>query len=58
MTRLVAATAHEISARPPLLVEPGEVVTVGRNDQEWPAFVYVTTPHGEGWVPLKVLRPL
>jgi hypothetical protein len=29
----------------------GESVAVGRRDTTWPAFVFVVTPHGEGWVP-------
>ena len=56
MTRAVAVAAHEIPGRPPLRIEPGEVVTAGRNDDEWPAFVYVTSSHGEGWVPERHLR--
>ncbi len=33
----------------------GDEVTVGDRDQEWPAFVFVTTPRGSGWVPARHL---
>jgi hypothetical protein len=33
----------------------GDVVTVGRRDEDWPAFVFVTTEHGSGWVPSRHL---
>ena len=28
---------------------------VGARDTEWPEFVFVTTPHGAGWVPARHL---
>lgn len=50
MRRMVSAD-HVIPRRAPLRIEPGDVVQVGDRDAEWPAFVFITTPHGSGWVP-------
>lgn len=36
-----------------MILEPGEVVQVGERDTEWPAFVFVTSPQGSGWVPAR-----
>lgn len=46
---------HEIPERAPLSVRPGERVTVGERDTEWPAFVFVTAANGCGWVPARHL---
>jgi hypothetical protein len=54
--RVRAATDHEIPERAPIRVEPGEAVGVGPRDTAWPAFVFVTTGHGEGWVPARHLE--
>jgi len=51
--RHVLTADHAIPARAPLVVRPGEVVQVGDRDTEWPAFVFVTTAHGTGWVPAR-----
>jgi hypothetical protein len=32
-------------------VDVGDRVNVGERDSEWPAFVFVTTQKGSGWVP-------
>jgi hypothetical protein len=48
---VVAQSDHEIPQRPPIRLEVGERVEVGRRDDEWPAFVFVTTRRGSGWVP-------
>jgi hypothetical protein len=37
------------------VVEVGDVVGVGERSIEWPAFVFVTTPDGGGWVPERLL---
>jgi hypothetical protein len=55
MTRLRATTAHTIPERPPIQVSPGQQVQTGRRDDEWPAFVFVTTDDGAGWVPERYL---
>jgi hypothetical protein len=47
----VARLAHDIPDRPPIQLEVGERVEVGPGDDGWPAFVFVSTPRGSGWVP-------
>jgi mannitol-1-/sugar-/sorbitol-6-/2-deoxyglucose-6-phosphatase len=48
---------HRSSARPPIVVSPGDDLAVGERDDVWPAFVLVTTSAGsEGWVPSRLLR--
>ncbi|MDQ1204846.1 SH3 domain-containing protein [Microbacterium sp. SORGH_AS_0862] len=44
---------HEVPDRAPLTVRPGDPVTVGDRDTEWPAFVFVTAVNGCGWVPAR-----
>jgi Variant SH3 domain len=51
MSRVVVIEAHEIPQRPPLSLAAGDVVAVGRRDDDWPAFVFVTAARGSGWVP-------
>lgn len=53
--RVVAIVAHAPPARAPLRVGVGDVVSVERRDSEWPAFGFVRTEAGEGWVPLRHL---
>ena len=55
MTRLRATAPHEIPDRPPIQVVPGQHVRVGQRDTEWPAFVFITTGNGAGWVPERYL---
>jgi SH3 domain len=55
MRRVVARVAHEISDRPPVRLDVGQRVAVGDRDTEWPEFVFVTAPHGSGWVPARHL---
>lgn len=57
MTPLVIAVVrHVIPERPAIRVEIGERVKVGERDSEWPAFVFVTTQNGSGWVPERHLN--
>ena len=51
MTRLRATAAHTIPQRPPIRVTPGQQVQAGQRDTDWPAFVFITTDDGAGWVP-------
>jgi len=44
-----------VPARPPIALVPGDAVTVGERDVEWPAFVFVTAAGGSGWVPSRCL---
>ncbi|HKA69266.1 MAG TPA: SH3 domain-containing protein [Actinomycetes bacterium] len=55
MKRVIARVAHEIPDRAPLRVAPGEEVTVGERDTEWPEFVFITASGGTGWVPARHL---
>jgi hypothetical protein len=55
MPFVVATEAHVIPERPPLALASGDLVTVGRRDSDWPAFVFVTTARGSGWVPARYL---
>jgi len=55
MTRLRATASHEIPDRLPIQVAPGQQVRVGQRDTEWPAFVFITTRNGAGWVPERYL---
>jgi hypothetical protein len=55
MERVRAVSAHEIADRAPIRMGPGDRVTIGKRDPDWPAFVFVTTPTGSGWVPSRHL---
>lgn len=55
VTRAVAKTAHEIPDRRPIQLAVRDAVEVGERDTEWPEFVFVTAPHGSGWVPARHL---
>jgi hypothetical protein len=55
MMRLRAKMAHVIPQRPPIQVVPGQRVRAGQRDAEWPAFVFITTDTGAGWVPERYL---
>jgi hypothetical protein len=42
---------------PPLKVAPGEVLDVGEQSDEWPAFVFVIKgARARGWIPSRILR--
>jgi SH3 domain/Variant SH3 domain len=47
--------AHTIPERQPLRLAAGDLVDVGRRDDDWPTFVFVTAGHGSGWVPSRYL---
>jgi hypothetical protein len=47
-----AVRPHSIPDRAPIVVVLGDELTIGDRDDEWPAFVLVTTSTGsQGWVP-------
>lgn len=48
---VVARSPHEVPVRPPIRVEVGDRVKVGERDSEWPAFVFVISETGSGWIP-------
>jgi hypothetical protein len=52
---VIAIVGQQVPDRPPLRVAAGEEVSVGERDTKWPAFVFVTTPRGAGWVPARHL---
>jgi hypothetical protein len=51
MAEVRVIRVHEIPRRPPIQVAAGQQVQVGERDTTWPAFVFVTTGEGSGWVP-------
>ena len=53
MTTVRAARAHDVPDRPPIRLAAGQPVHVGERDTTWPAFVFVTTGDGAGWVPAR-----
>jgi mannitol-1-/sugar-/sorbitol-6-/2-deoxyglucose-6-phosphatase len=56
-SKVRAVKAHVPPGRAPIVVVPGEELTVGERDDEWPAFVLVTTSSGaQGWVPERRLE--
>ena len=55
MTTLRATAPHTIPQRPPIRVVPGQQVETGQHDSDWPAFVFITTDDGAGWVPERYL---
>lgn len=56
MKRVRAIRAHVIPERPPISVAAGEHVEVGERDTTWPAFAFVTTTGGSGWVPARSIE--
>jgi hypothetical protein len=53
MSMVRVVKAHEVPGRPPLRVTASQRVQVGERDTTWPAFVFVTTGDGSGWVPAR-----
>jgi len=52
MTRARVIAPHRAPDRPPIRIAPGDVVTLGARDEEWPAFAWTTHANGlGGWVP-------
>jgi hypothetical protein len=54
--RVVAVARHRPPRRRPIRLSPGDIVRVGRRDDEWPAFVLVRSGRGTGWVPSRHLE--
>ncbi len=48
-------SSHEVPDRPAIQISVGEQVSVGQRSPDWPAFVFVTSALGEGWVPSRHL---
>lgn len=53
--RARAPQGHTVPERAPIALSVGDPVVAGESDTTWPAFVYVITDHGEGWVPARHL---
>ena len=53
----IAISSHKSSYPTPIRLEPGDIVTVGRRDQEYPGWIWVITSAGnEGWAPESHIR--
>ena len=56
MQKVRVVATHRPSQTPPIQVRPGDLLQVHERDDEWPAFVKVTTPAGgSGWIPSRHL---
>ena len=55
MATVIATTAHAIPDRSPIQLQVGDLVEIEKRDTEWPAFDFVTTRTGQGWVPVRNL---
>jgi hypothetical protein len=53
--RVVVTSGHEIPENAPIQLASGDEAEVGERSDEWPAFVFVTTASGSGWVPERYL---
>ena len=53
--RARAPHGHEVPTTPPFILTEGDPVTVGERATRWPAFVFVESPRGSGWVPSRYL---
>src|SRR5262245_56887445 len=51
-SRAKAVVRHEPQALVPIVVRKGELLTVGREDDEWPGWRWCTAANGvAGWIP-------
>ena len=53
--RAFAPEGHDIPDSPSLRLAVGDAVDAGPRHDHWPAFVFVTSPKGTGWVPSRDL---
>lgn len=53
---VIVTTAHRPPERAPITIRPGDRLRTGERDTEWPAFVFVSTEQGGGWVPERLLE--
>ena len=53
--RAIAPEGHDIPPGSSLQLVVGETVDAGERHDHWPAFVFVTSPKGIGWVPSRHL---
>ncbi len=53
----VAVSSHKSKYPDPICLKPGDAVTLGRRDAEYPGWIWVTSPSGnEGWAPESILQ--
>jgi len=53
----VVVSRHRSGYPDPVRLRPGDPVTLGRRDQEYPGWIWVTDPSGrQGWAPESLLR--
>ena len=53
--RAFAPGGHDVPDGPPLQLAVGDPVEAGIRHDHWPAFVFVRSPKGTGWVPSRHL---
>ena len=52
MKRALVVVRHRAPDRPPIRIAPGDTVTLGERDNDWPQFVWTDLAIGlGGWVP-------
>jgi len=53
----IIVSGHNSSFPDPIQFSPGDQLTLGKRDAEFPGWVWVTTPSGnEGWAPEALIR--
>lgn len=54
--KLVAVQAHRSTYQDPIAIAPGDALSVGRRDKEYPGWIWVTLENGnQGWAPEQFL---
>ncbi|MCG7551530.1 hypothetical protein [Pseudoalteromonas sp. Of7M-16] len=54
--KVVVVEAHTSDFPAPFYLKQGEQVTIGKKDEEFPNWVFITTPSGEqGWAPVQYI---
>jgi hypothetical protein len=55
--RLIVIASHKTSYPNPIHFAPGDRLKLGRRDDQYPGWIWVTTPDGnEGWAPESLIR--
>ncbi len=55
--RVRAKRSHRVPNRPSLSLAKRDEIVIGARSPDWPALVFATTEHGEGWVPERHFTP-
>lgn len=54
---VMVVEAHSSNYPNPIAFEPGHLLRLGRLDDEFPGWIWVTTPDGnEGWAPVQLIH--